>query len=494
VKLRGKVRAKNLAEKSEVLVVTKEKVMRLLQRAKLMSSPPAPGEKTNSSRAFTAATIASAWMEIVAWRSDRVGSVEEANALAAVSASPTALSFDAAIALLCKLATIRFRSRTFQLPNVSERLNAFLQLCFPLQVLPYTSMASKYYPLQAAMAHANTMTTVGSGANKLDKRSSLTNGQSISVNNPPALPPPPPMAYLGSQSAFEGDENEESLIRRLCDDVLKQNQRWLYYLFTYYAKEKDQGSISSGAEKAGVMEPAMSRENFMEFINESQLLTKKVIYLRTINSIWLAQQQSQAATLAAEAVLNPNAASQQKQSSESLMTYRYFLDTLKVLCVFLVRDPLIPHPVKLDRLVQLFWTSPGFERCRVSMGVSSAVQQGSAANAAAVAQAQAQQAQALQAAKDRLVDAAGASTASNTLSPPASFDPQSPSSPTTTKVSKLRPSASQVATTAAANSPSPSPIPPSENGSSGSDTSSPPLNERTLASPTPSLPGEQQAD
>lgn len=208
------------------------------------------------------------------------------------------------------------------------------------------------------------------------------------------------MAYVGSYSSFEGDENEDAAVRRLCDEVLRTNQKWLYYLFTYYAKEKEAaigagGGATGGASvgpggtttatSSSALEPAMTRDNFMDLINDSTLMTNKVIYLRTVNSIWIVQQQTHAAAVASELVLNPSSAvANAKQNVDALMTYRYFLDALRVIAAFYVRDPMIPLPVKLDRLIQFLWLCPGFDRVRVSMGVSAAVQTSAATNAAQV--------------------------------------------------------------------------------------------------------------
>ena len=125
----------------------------------------------------------------------------------------------------------------------------------------------------------------------------------------------------------------------------------------------------------------MSRDNFMDLINDSNLLKDRVIYLRTINSIWMAQQLAQQNERDA-AVANAVYRAQQQQG-ETLMTYRYFADALRVIGAFLVRDPMTPLASKLERLVTLLWTCTGLERCRLSMGA--AANNAIANNAAAAA-------------------------------------------------------------------------------------------------------------
>ena len=167
----------------------------------------------------------------------------------------------------------------------------------------------------------------------------------------PALKGPSPLADFRTTLALT------------CEPVFDKHNKFLSQTFRAYSSDKE----SSG----GVQEPAMTRKDFDEFIEHTQLLQKKVIAVRTVSQLWGAAQMDEEGEGGDGALFGGN----------SSMVFWEFLESIAALACYYERDPFLPIDTRLEAFVEFL--QDGCVQVETKRRVYAAKQQGGGGGAAA---------------------------------------------------------------------------------------------------------------
>ena len=143
----------------------------------------------------------------------------------------------------------------------------------------------------------------------------------------PALKGPSPMADFRTTLALT------------CEAVFDKHNRFLSQIFRAYSSHLE----SSG----GVQEPAMTRKDFDEFIEHTQLLQRKVIAVRTVGQLWACAQMDEEGGGG-----GGDGGGGELFGGSSSMVFWEFLEALAALSNYYERDPYLPTDTRLEAFVE----------------------------------------------------------------------------------------------------------------------------------------------
>ena len=139
----------------------------------------------------------------------------------------------------------------------------------------------------------------------------------------PALKGPSPLADF------------RTVLALTCEPVFDKHNKFLSQIFRAYSSDRE----SSG----GVQEPAMTRRDFDEFIEHTQLLSRKTIAVRTVAVLWGSAQMDEEGEGGDGGALF---------GGSSSMVYWEFLEAIAAMSCYYERDPFLPVDSRLEQFVQ----------------------------------------------------------------------------------------------------------------------------------------------